>query len=203
MECSFVHDLYNKTKYSELKAYKAKTDPNNILNRGKFFSVGAKGLTSLVFSPGFFRPAMQVLGTTSPVVGRACTLVLGKDKKISNLDYELNLHACAKCGNCIAVCPAYLVTQNEALTAKGKIALAKKLLAGQKVTKEEAAIAFMCMHCKACEEICQTNLELMNLWDALEKRLKEQFEFPEAQIQDFLKKVDDTKEYWDMVERNN
>jgi len=89
------------------------------------------------------------------------------------------------------------------LTAKGKIALAKKLLAGQKVTKEEAAIAFMCMHCKACEEICQTNLELMNLWDALEKRLKEQFEFPEAQIQDFLKKVDDTKEYWDMVERNN
>ncbi len=200
---AFVHDLYNKTKYSELKAYKAKTDPNNILNRGKFFSVGAKGLTSLVFSPGFFRPAMQVLGTTSPVVGRACTLVLGKDKKISNLDYELNLHACAKCGNCIAVCPAYLVTQNEALTAKGKIALAKKLLAGQKVTKEEAAIAFMCMHCKACEEICQTNLELMNLWDALEKRLKEQFEFPEAQIRDFLKKVDDTKEYWDMVERNN
>ena len=200
---AFVHDLYNKTKYAELRAYKAKTDPNNILNRGKFFSVGSKGPTSLVFRPGFFKPVMQLLGATSPVVGRACTLVLGKDKKIDNLDYELNLHACAKCGNCIAVCPAYLVTQNEALTAKGKIALAKKLMAGQKVTKEEAVIAFMCMHCKGCEEICQTNLELMNLWDALEKRLKEQFEWPEAQIQDFLKKVDATKEYWDMVERNN
>jgi len=200
---AFVHDLYDKTKYGELKAYKAKTDPNNILNQGKFFGTGSRGPTSLIFSPGFFRPAMQLLGATSPVAGRACTLVLGKDKKIDNLDYELNLHACAKCGNCIAVCPAYLVTKNEALTAKGKIALAKKLLAGQKVTREEAEIAFMCMHCKGCEEICQTNLELMNLWDALEKRLKEQFEFPEAQIQDFLKKVDDTKEYWDMVERNN
>ena len=200
---AFVHDLYDKTKYNELKAYKVKTDPNNILNRGKFFGVGSKGPTGLVFRPGFFKPAMQLLGAMSPVVGRACTLVLGKDKKIDNLDYELNLHACAKCGNCIAECPAYLVTKNEALTAKGKIALAKKLLAGQKVTKEEAAIAFMCMHCKGCEEICQTNLELMNLWDALEKRLKEQFEWPEAQIQEFLKKVDATKEYWDMVERNN
>jgi FAD/FMN-containing dehydrogenase/ferredoxin len=200
---AFVHNLYGKTKYKELKAYKAKTDPNNILNTGKFFGTGSKGVTSLVFKPGFFGPVMSMLGATSPVVGRLCTLVLGKDKKIDSLDYELNLHACAKCGNCLAECPAYLVTKNEAVTAKGKIALAKKLLAGQKVTPEEAATAFMCMHCKACEEICQTNLELMNLWDALEKRLKEQFEWPEAQIVEFLKKVDATKEYWDMVERNN
>jgi len=200
---AFVHDLYNKTKYKELRAYKAKTDPNNVLNPGKFFGTGSKGPTALVFRPGFFKPAMQLLGATSPVVGRALTLVLGKDKKIDNLDYELNLHACAKCGNCLAECPAYLVTKNEAVTAKGKIALAKKLLAGQKVTQEEATTAFMCMHCKACEEICQTNLELMNLWDALENRLRDQFEWPEAQIAEFLKTVDATKEYWDMVERNN
>ena len=200
---AFVHNLFNKTKYDELRAYKAKTDPNNILNAGKFFGTGSKGVTSLVFKPVFFGSAMKIMGAWSPVVGRTATALLGKDKKIDSLNYELNLHACAKCGNCLAECPAYLVTGNEAVTAKGKIALAKKLLAGQKVTQEEAATAFMCMHCKACEEICQTNLELMNLWDALETRLKEQFEWPEAQIQEFLKKVDATKEYWDMVERNN
>ena len=200
---AFVHDLYNKTKYNELRAYKAKTDPNNILNAGKFFGTGSRGPTALVFRPGFFKPAMQLLGVTSPVVGRSLTAILGKDKKIDSLDYELSMHACAKCGNCMAECPAYLVTKNEAVTAKGKIALAKKLLAGQEVTQEEAATAFMCMHCKGCEEICQTNLELMNLWDALEKRLKEQFEWPETQIEEFLKKVDATEEYWEMVERNN
>jgi len=200
---AFVHNLFNKTKYDELRAYKAKTDPNNILNVGKFFGTGSKGVTALVFKPFFFGPAMKIMGALSLVVGRICTMVLGKDKKIDNLNYELNIHACAKCGNCMAECPAYLVTGNEAYTAKGKIALAKKLLAGQKVTQEEANAAFMCMRCKACEEICQTNLELMNLWDALETRLKEQFEWPEAQIQEFLKKVDATKEYWDMVERNN
>ncbi len=200
---AFVHNLFNKAKYQELRAYKAKTDPNNILNPGKFFGTGAKGVTSLVFKPGFFGPAMRVMGAGSPVVGRTATAVLGKDKKIDSLTYELNLHACAKCGNCMAECPAYLVTGNEAVTAKGKIALAKKLLYGQKVTQEEAATAFMCMHCKGCEEICQTNLELMNLWDALEKSLKEKFEWPQPQIEEFLKKVDATKEYWDMVERNN
>jgi len=36
-----------------------------------------------------------------------------------------------------------------------------------------------------------------------EKRLEGQFGRPEAQIAEFLKKVDDSKDFWDMVERNN
>jgi len=80
---AFVHDLYNKTKYKDLRAYKTKTDPNNILNPGKFFGTGSKGPTALVFQPGFFGPAMQLLGATSPVVGRALTTVLGKDKRLT------------------------------------------------------------------------------------------------------------------------
>jgi Na+-translocating ferredoxin:NAD+ oxidoreductase RnfC subunit len=89
------------------------------------------------------------------------------------------------------------------VTAKGKIELAKKLIYGKKVTKEEAENVFMCMHCKACEEICQTNLELMMLWDALEKRIDGKFVHPENKINDFLKKVDASTEYWDTVERNS
>ena len=197
---AFIHYLYSGDRLSQLKAYKAQADPNNILNPGKFFGVGAKGISSLIFRPAVYGPAMQLMVLMSPVIGKAATTLLGKDKKIDGLDYELSMHACAKCGNCIAVCPAYLVTGNEALTAKGKISLAKKLLDGKEVTPEEAANAFMCMHCRACEEVCQTNLELMMLWDALEKKLEGKFGRPEAQIAEFLKKVDDSKEYWDMVE---
>ena len=196
---AFVNHLYNQEKRRDLKAYKKKADPNNIMNPGKSFSAGSKGLSGMVFHPAVFGSAMQLLMLMAPVVGKGA----GKHKKLDGLDYELSMHACAKCGNCIAVCPAYLVTNNEALTAKGKIALAKKLLDGKAVTPEEAANAFMCMHCKACEEICQTNLELMMLWDALEKRLEDQFGRPEAQIAEFLKKVDDSKQYWAMVECNN
>ena len=200
---AFIHSLYSRAEQSELKVYKAQVDPNNILNPGKSFSLGSKGISALIFRPAVFGSAVQLLVLMAPVIGKVATILLGKDKKIDSLDIELSTHACAKCGNCMAVCPAYLVTKNEEATAKGKIAVAKKLLAGRTVTQEEAAAAFLCMHCKACEEICQTNLELMMLWDALEKRLGGQFGRPEAQITEFLKKVDDSKEYWDMVERNS
>jgi hypothetical protein len=59
------------------------------------------------------------------------------------------------------------------------------------------------MQCRACEEMCQTNLELMHLWDALEKRIEVKFGRPESKIKEFLKKVDESREYWDMVERNS
>lgn len=199
----FVRNLYSGARLRGLKAYKAQADPNGILNPGKFFNVGAKGIPGLIFHPAVFGPSIRLMVLMAPTIGKAATALLGKERKLDRLDFELSMHACAKCGNCIAVCPAYLVTQNEAVTAKGKIALAKKLLAGHAVTREEAVNAFMCMRCKACEEICQTNLELMNLWDALEKRLEAQFGWPETQIAEYLKKVDASDKYWEMVEQNS
>jgi FAD/FMN-containing dehydrogenase/NAD-dependent dihydropyrimidine dehydrogenase PreA subunit len=201
----FFNYLYDSEKKQKLLAYKAKVDPNDIMNPGKFFGIKSKffNIPAVVFRPSIFSFSIKILILLSPVIGKIATLLLGKDKKIDSLDFELTTHACAKCGNCIAVCPAYLVTGNEALTAKGKIALAKKLIEGKDVTKEEAEKAFLCMHCKACEEICQTNLELMMLWDALEKRIEGKFGRPEDKIGEFLKKVDASEDYWEMVERNN
>jgi FAD/FMN-containing dehydrogenase/ferredoxin len=200
---AFINSLFSPEKKLDLLAYKKRVDPNNILNPGKFFSVNSNVITSLLFHPIFFNMSMGIASLLSPVIGKAVILLFGKNQKVDTLDYELTTHACAKCGNCIAVCPAYLVTGNEEVTAKGKIALAKKLLEGRDVTKEEAENVFMCMHCKACEEICQTNLELMMLWDALEQRMESRVGRPEEKISEFLKKVDDSKDYWDMVDRNN
>jgi len=200
---SFINHLYSKEKQQELLAYKAKVDPNNILNPGKFFAVKSKffNIPAQFFHPFFFGISMQVMIFLAPVTGRVVRMIFGQDQKLDSLDVELSTHACAKCSNCIAVCPAYLVTGDEAVTAKGKLALAKKMLEGKNVTPEEAAQAFMCMHCKGCEEICQTNLELMMLWDELEKRIEGTYGRPDTQIADFLKKVDQSKEYWEMVDR--
>jgi FAD/FMN-containing dehydrogenase/NAD-dependent dihydropyrimidine dehydrogenase PreA subunit len=201
----FVNHLLNKAKKNELQALKAKVDPNGIMNPGKFFGVQSKwgNIPAVIFKPAVFGASMKLLRMIAPVAGRMATLIFGKDEHLDSLDLELSTHACAKCGNCIAVCPAYLVTKDEAVTAKGKVALAKKLFEGKNVTREEAMKAFYCMQCKACQEICQTNLELMMLWDALEKRVEGRFGRPETQIVEFLKEVDDCKEYWEMVERNN
>lgn len=202
---AFINHLYSDEKKRDLLAYKAKVDPNNIMNPGKFFEIKSKfgNIPALIFKPAIFSFSINLLILLSPIVGKVATLFLGKDQKVDSLDFELTTHACAKCGNCIAVCPAYLVTKDEEVTAKGKIALAKKIIENRPITKEEAEKVFMCMHCKGCEEICQTNLELMNLWDALEKRVETKFGRPEDKISEFLKKVDDSKEYWEMVDRNN
>jgi FAD/FMN-containing dehydrogenase/ferredoxin len=200
---AFINYLHSRDKQRHLKSYKAEVDPNNILNPGKYFGVNANMVSTLVFHPAVFGFSMNLLTLLSPVIGKAATIFLGKERKVDQLDFELSVHACAKCGNCLAVCPAYLVTQNEAVSAKGKLALAKKFLNNNRVTREEAVNAFMCMHCRACEEICQTNLELMNLWDALEKRIEGKFGRPREQIPEFLKKVDESQDYWKMVERNN
>jgi FAD/FMN-containing dehydrogenase/NAD-dependent dihydropyrimidine dehydrogenase PreA subunit len=201
----FINHVYNPEKKRQLLAYKTQVDPNDIMNPGKFFGIKSKfaNIPAVVFRPAVFGFSIGLLTLLSPVIGKVATMFLGKAKKVDSLDFELTTHACAKCGNCIAVCPAYLVTGNEELTAKGKIALAKKLIEEKPVTDEEARNVFMCMHCKACEEICQTNLELMNLWDALEKRMETKVGRPEEKIAEFLKKVDDSKDYWEMVERNS
>jgi FAD/FMN-containing dehydrogenase/NAD-dependent dihydropyrimidine dehydrogenase PreA subunit len=200
---SFINYLFSRQKLSELKSYKQKVDPENIMNPGKFFSVDSNVITAGLFHPVFFNLSMSILSVFSPIIGRIIIMIFGRNRKVDSLDLELSTHACAKCGNCIAVCPAYLVTKDEALTAKGKIALAIKLSDGKDVTPEEAAKAFMCMKCKACEDICQTNLELMALWEALEKRIGSKYGRPESQIAEFLKKVDESRDYWDMVESNS
>ena len=201
----FVNYLYSSEKLRDLTIYKTRVDPNSIMNPGKFLRVTSKyyNIPALAFQPFIFGMSMSLLILLSPIIGKLAVLLFGKDKKIDTLDLELSTHACAKCGNCMAVCPAYLVMKNEAVSSKGKVALAKKLIMEKPVTQQEAANAFFCMHCRACEEICQTNLDLMTLWDALEKRLEAKFDRPEEAIREFLKKVDDSKEYWDMVERNS
>lgn len=201
----FINNLFDSKELLKLLDYKKKVDPNNIMNRGKFFRVGSKWLNipSIIFKPSIFNTAIGTMVTLSPVLGKIITLILGKNKKVDKLDIKLSTHACAKCGNCIAVCPAYLITNNEKVTAKGKVALAKKLLSGKHITKKESDSAFLCMHCKACEEVCQTNLELIPIWESIEERLEKKFGRPREAITEFLKKVDESEEYWEMVERNS
>lgn len=200
---AYVNQLFDKKRKRELRDYKNHVDPNNILNPGKFFSAGAMGVMNLIFIPAAFGFLMNLMIGLSPVLGKTMTLLFGKEKKVDKLDYELSLHACARCGSCIAECPAYLVTGNEAVTAKSKIALARKLLKNRPVSRDEAWNAFLCMHCKACEEVCQTNLELMSLWDVLEETLEKKYGRPDTRIKEFITAVDENDEYWDMVDLRN
>ena len=53
---AFINHLYNAEKKQELLAYKAKVDPNNIMNPGKFFGIQSKffNIPALIFQSGNF-----------------------------------------------------------------------------------------------------------------------------------------------------
>src|SRR5665647_1126798 len=69
---SFINHLYSKGKQQELLAYKAKVDPNNIMNPGKFFAVKSKyfNIPAQIFNPTFLGISMQVMIFSAPVIGR-------------------------------------------------------------------------------------------------------------------------------------
>ena len=65
------------------------------------------------------------------------------------------LASCMRCGNCMAVCPIYKETKNEASVARGKLALMEGMLSG----KVEMSAGFdhvlgKCLCCKACAANC-------------------------------------------------
>ncbi|TLZ53669.1 MAG: hypothetical protein E6K17_09320 [Methanobacteriota archaeon] len=58
---------------------------------------------------------------------------------------------CSACGACIPVCPAYLATNSEMVTGRGKLQVATRLLKGEPVSPEDAQSMFLCIHCGACD----------------------------------------------------
>jgi glycolate oxidase iron-sulfur subunit len=68
-------------------------------------------------------------------------------------------NACAKCGACTSVCPVYLATGQESLTARGRLHLLGKI-AGNKQTSAYHDIFSKCLLCGACRQACPRGIDL-------------------------------------------
>ncbi|MBA7681765.1 hypothetical protein ES703_90105 [subsurface metagenome] len=141
---------------------------------------------SALFSNGnpFFKPFLKILSAN-----------LEKHKR-SLLDPE----ACANCGACIAVCPAYFTNRSEIVTAKGKLFLLKRLLNGSSIPEPVAENIFLCLHCHLCEYVCQSKLKLMPVWDKLEAIAEKISGRPEEKIDEFIKKVESHPAYTKLLD---
>jgi Fe-S oxidoreductase len=108
---------------------------------------------------------------------------------------------CAMCGACVSVCPAYLALGDERVTARGKLLTAKAMAAGFAVTKEHAHRTFLCMRCKACEQVCQSKLELIPFYEELERMLEQMHGRDVQEIERFVKFAESSPEYDALVKR--
>ena len=194
----YINALYSKEEQRKLKAYKAKVDPNDIMNPGKNLFHRLKGVLRNALPSGLFQSCDTTPGVYSP--GDRQSHFLSCWERTRKSTAWISSSALTRAPSAETAWRCVLPIWSPIMKGRrprGRSPWPRNCMAGQTVTKEEASAAFLCMHCKACEEICQTNLELMTFWDILEKRLEDQFGRPEAQITEFLKKVDDSKEYWE------
>jgi ferredoxin len=93
-----------------------------------------------------------------------------------------------------------MVTGDESVTARGKLLLAPELLNGSGgLSNQEAQLPFLCMHCGACEEVCQSELDLLPAWEELEAALEARYGRPAGAVEQFVTEVEANERYWDRL----
>jgi ferredoxin len=195
-------DVAEKKALTEAKH---QLDPANIMNRGKFPRLSGRlgGLPASLFSPGVLGSVLKMVNSLAPVAAPAVKIIAsgelmerqGKDLLLDTAD------ECAMCGACVGVCPAYMLTKDERVTARGKLLTARKMGWYGAVTKEHAHITSLCMRCKACEQVCQSKLHLIPVYEEMEKRLAEQFGRDDEMVKRFVEQAENSAAYDALVDR--
>lgn len=73
---------------------------------------------------------------------------------------------CVKCGLCLPECPTYGLSQNEAESPRGRIALIEALVKGQlEMSPALDRHLDSCLMCRRCEEICPSQVKFGSLMD--------------------------------------
>jgi FAD/FMN-containing dehydrogenase/ferredoxin len=184
---------------------KRQMDPSNVMNRGKFPRLGGRmgGLPAVLFSPGVLGSVLKMVNSLAPVAAPVVKVIAsgeimerqGKDLLLDTAD------ECAMCGACVGVCPAYMLTKDERVTARGKLLTARKMDTYGAVTKEHAHATFLCMRCKACEQVCQSKLHLIPVYEEMERRLAEQYGKNDEMVKRFVERAENSAAYDALVDR--
>jgi FAD/FMN-containing dehydrogenase/Fe-S oxidoreductase len=158
-----------RRRLKDLAQYKARVDPNNILNPDKL-TEGSLELTPYTFS---FNDLLQDLGKSS---------LPHKDKLIDLLQ---NIQNCSRCGKCKQVCPMYCPEQGYLHHPRNKIIALGALLEGYAYTRQKGLkpdrtlldtlqdLVEHCTACGKCTAVCpvsiQTPQQMLNMRSFLEQ----------------------------------
>lgn len=176
-----------------LRREKRRRDPKGLLNPGKFFGIRSRyaNLLGLAMWPPLAKVGLRLLGPLLPPVARMAYRPPFPHGEV----LEASAVECSSCGACVPVCPAYMATGSELVTGRGKLQLASKLLSGHAVRPDDAQAMFLCIHCGACERVCQSELPLVKAYEDLEALVAGRFGVPRERIDAFAAAVQESEEY--------
>ena len=186
--------LFTQKEREGRRAFKKVADPLNIINPAKSFS--SQHPFSSLLKAAYSMSGLFTAGI--PVLKPFLKTPKNNSKAPRHIPSEPE--ACANCGACAAVCPAYLTERTELVTAKGKLFLFKQMLNGSSVPRSAAEKAFLCLHCHLCEHVCQSKLSLVPVWENLESLLEKKYGRPEDKIKAFIDKVESHPAYTQLLD---
>jgi FAD/FMN-containing dehydrogenase/ferredoxin len=200
-------DADDKTRLARLREVKTIMDPRGIMNTGKLFTLSGRfgGVAGVVFSPRLMRPLLKTMRVFSPVTMRLMRtgykFAERRFRPKARTELMKVADECAMCGACVSVCPAYLTVKDERVTARGKLLAVKAMSRGARLTKEHSDRIFLCMRCKACEQVCQSKLDLVSAFDILEKELETIHGKDAKEIENFIRYTENMPEYDELVKQ--
>ena len=180
---------FSNKEINEYRRFKKKLDPFNLVNPAKSLSQDYK----ITYFLKLAYVLSALFSNGNPVF---TSFSKGMNRELENPKNPLSVtDACANCGACTIVCPAFLMSRNETVTAKGKLFLLKKMLNGSSIPQPIAEKVFLCLHCHLCENVCQSKLTLLPIWDQLESMVEKKFGRPREKIDEFIKQVESDPSY--------
>ncbi|MEM4277153.1 MAG: FAD-binding protein [Thermoplasmata archaeon] len=197
----------DRTRLAALRAAKHSLDPHGVMNAGKMFGLSGRlgGFFGALFSPAVIRPILSVAAVWSPLTSKlmrpAYRFAERRLRPKTRRELLRIADECAMCGACVSVCPAYLVVGDERVTARGKLLTLKEIARGADITKEHAHRMFLCMRCKACEQVCQSKLALVDAYELLERELEALYGKDLSEIERFVRYAESTPEYDRLIEQ--
>ena len=86
-------------------------------------------------------------------------------------EYSAEITRCIKCGTCRSVCPSFLASREESLSARGRMALVKAVLDGRLAVSEIFTDRLAtCTSCLACEDSCPGGVKVTEIIQAAKEQ---------------------------------
>lgn len=192
----FIERRFDDKRLDGLRKIKAELDPRRLFNPGKFFDVSTPG-TGMVPQPLLRIGARLFIRLLKTRWGRRLANAWAEPAATEPKDDPVWTAAreCVNCGFCLPICPAYLATRDERTTARGKLFLATAWISGQALAPDDVERLHSCMHCAGCTRVCQSAIDLVPVWDELERRVAAVYGKPTPAIENFVREVESSADY--------
>jgi len=182
-------------------AAKRRFDPNGMVNPRKTYSTRTRfwNIPGIFFRPAIFKGLTDTMLAISGLIGQIARAA-GVGPIPAKSPIERWAAECTNCGNCVAVCPAYQVTEHEGTTGRQKLKVGLRALHGWEVTKEQSDWVFQCVYCNACTDICQTGIPLTEAYEEIEKLLEKLHGKPTEKINAFVGSLGTNERYLRLID---